>query len=228
MKKINFYEFLGIMIGDGCLLYYPNHRIYGIDITGNAIEEQDYYQKIAKFLKEEFNLKPRIYIKHQPKGDGLKLIVYNKHFAELLLKYGITSKKTYNISIHPDLMSWDKNKYILRGIFETDGSLYFSKSKTSISNPSYPRLEIKTASPKLADQIVSLLKEHSFKVQSHQNGTTKVIYLSGEKMLNQWIEEIGFNSSKNWTKYQFWKKFGCYLPKMDLPTRIQLLNHGKS
>ncbi len=145
MKNINFYEFLGIMVGDGCLLYYPKYRIYGVEITGNAMEEQDYYQKIAKFLKEEFNLNSKIYVKHQPKGDGLKLIVYNKHFAELLLKYGIVPSKTYCIELIQELIEWNKSQHILRGIFETDGSLYFSKSKIKIRNPSYPRLEIKTA-----------------------------------------------------------------------------------
>lgn len=63
MDKINFYEFIGIMIGDGCLLYYPDKRVYGIEITGNAEEEKDYYDKISKFIETKFNKTPRIFKK---------------------------------------------------------------------------------------------------------------------------------------------------------------------
>lgn len=212
------------MIGDGCLLYYPKHRIYGIEITGNATEETDYYDKIARFIKNEFNLKSRIYVKHQPLGLALKLVVYNKKLAEFMLNCGITTNKTYTIKISDEFLTWKKSKFILRGIFETDGSLYFSKSKTKTDKPSYPRLEIKTASFCLAKQIMEILNKNGFKAHCHQNGSTKVVYLSGVNMLEKWVKEIGFNSNKNTSKYLLWKKLGYYIPKISLQNRLSLLN----
>src|SRR3989344_697575 len=162
MDPVNLFEFIGIMIGDGCLLYYPEYGIYGIEITGNAIEERDYYERIREFIIREFHLKPRVYVKHLKNGDGLKLIVYSKKLAEKVMSYGITRNKTFTIMISQEMLSWDKSKHILRGILETDGCLYFSKSKTSLGKPSYPRLEIKTASDRLARQIEVLLRENGF------------------------------------------------------------------
>ncbi len=223
MEEINLYEFIGIMIGDGCLLYYHEHRVYGIEITGNATEEKDYYQKIKRFIIKEFGLNPRVYVKYQKNGKGLKLVSYSKKLAENLMKYGIVRNKTFTITIPSEMLSWDKSKFVLRGIFETDGCLYFSKSRTAIKKPSYPRLEIKTASINLANQIVYILRENGFRANSHQNGSTRVIYLSGEEMLEKWLSEIGFSSDKNKTKYLLWKKLGYYQPKLSLPERIKTL-----
>lgn len=211
------------MIGDGCLLYYPKHRVYGVEITGNATEEKDYYEKISKFMQKEFNLKPRIYVRKEIKGEGLKLISYSKSLAEYLMSFGIKGNKTYTVGIPQQLMSWDKAKHVLRGIFETDGSLYFSKSKVTVKKPSYPRLEFSTVSSKLAKQIVQILNENGFSVHSRRNRSAIVIYMSGENMLNKWVEEIGFSSDKNWSKYLLWKKFGCYIPRLALPDRLSIL-----
>lgn len=225
MEEINLYEFLGIIIGDGCLLYYPEHRVYGLEITGNATEEQDYYLKIKNFITKEFNLNSRVYVRKMKNGTGLKLVVYSKKLAEKMMTYGITKNKTFTITIHDSLLSWEKSKFILKGIFETDGCLYFSKSKPLIGKPSYPRLEIKTASLALANQMVSILKENCFNPHDHQNGTTRVIYLSGKEMLEKWIQEIGFSSLKNKTKYLLWKELGYYIPKISLPERISHLSN---
>ena len=130
MQQINFYEFIGIMIGDGCVLHYPRHRIYGIEISGNADEEKDYYQKIAKFIKEKYNLNPKVFVKKSKQRKGLKLRVYNKRLAENLIAWGISGNKTFTTKIPEELLlDWQKSKFVIRGIFETDGSLYFSKTK---------------------------------------------------------------------------------------------------
>lgn len=121
-------------------------------------------------------------------------------------------------------MAWRFSKHIIRGIFEADGSLFFSKSRKTTSFPTYPRLEIKTSSKKLATQITYLLKRKEFKVNkmpSKYDKTTR-IYLSGQKMLEKWVEEIGFSEPKTISKYNFWKKFGCYIPKIGYKIRKEL------
>ena len=49
-EKINLYEMLGILTGDGCMRYYPHKSVYGIEIAGNADDEVDYFQKISVFF----------------------------------------------------------------------------------------------------------------------------------------------------------------------------------
>lgn len=220
---INQYEFLGIVIGDGCLLYYPKHHIYGLEITGNPYEEQDYYQEIKKFIENKFDLKVRVYTRKLKKGNGLKLVCYGKRLADWLKVHGIKRKKTYFTSIPSHLLDWKFSKFIIKGIFETDGSIYFSKSKKH-PYPTYPRLEICTASLKLAGQIVSILNDNGFKAKSYIKHNTITIYMSGENMINKWKKEIGFAGLKNHTKYDLWKKFGFYIPRISLQERLALLS----
>ncbi len=223
--EFNLYEFIGVLIGDGCLMDYPHLRAYRVEITGNVVEERDYYEKISSFLQAEFSLKPKVFTRTYNDGSrGLKLLVNNKKFVSFLKnEYGFTNNKTYTVEIPNHLMTWEKSKHILRGIFETDGCLYFSKSRVTTNKPTYPRLEITTVSIKLANQIIKILKENGFSVQNHKNRSSTVIYLSGEEMLQKWINEIGFSSNKNWSKYLLWKKLGYYIPKITLPERLSLL-----
>ena len=224
MNEINLYEFIGIMIGDGCLLYYPNKSVYGVEITGNVIEERDYYEKIARFLRSTYSINPKVFTRNYKDGSkGLKLVFRNKEFTLFLRSFGLTRNKTYTVTIPEKLLEWKKAKHVLRGIFETDGSLYFSRSRITTKMPTYPRLEITTVSIGLAEQIIQILKENGFRVQSHKNRSSIVIYMSGENMLYKWIREVGFSSAKNRTKYLLWKKLGYYIPRLSLPDRISLL-----
>jgi len=97
-------------------------------------------------------------------------------------------------------------KYIIRGLFETDGCLYFSRIYPGAMH-TYPRLEIKTNSRVLVEQLVQILKSQAFVVHSRtsKSDSTVAVYLSGQAMLNKWANEIGFSSQKNKTKHALWK-----------------------
>lgn len=225
MTKLNLYEIIGIMIGDGCVLYYPEKAVYGIEISGNVDEEKEYFEMISSSLEKMFDKKPRISIKYSSKGRCLKLVLWGKSIAEYFIKLGITPRKTYTARIPTSFLSWNKSKHIVRGLFETDGSLYFSYSKANGLYPTYPRLEIKTVSLELANQLYFLLKNQSFNVQLRKTESTYCVYVSGVKMLNKWVKEIGFTNERSKTKYLFWKKYGYYIPKMSQQRRkILLLN----
>ena len=227
-QKLNLYELLGIILGDGCIYYYPKNGIYGLEISGNAEEDQEYFLKISNFIENLIGKKPRIVTKIEKLGKSLKLVVYSKKFAEYLINdMGITCQnKTFEGTIPKRFLGWKYSKHIMRGLFETDGSLYFSKVN-EIS--SYPRVEIKTSSKMLASQIISILEQKSFKPHKRTNTSDSTIgvYISGQIMLEKWVQEIGFGSTKNLSKYLLWKKLGYYTPKISLKNRLELLEDSK-
>jgi len=206
-QKLNFYELIGIILGDGCIYHYPEKRVYGLEVSGNAKEDHEYFLKISSYIENFIGKKPRIYTKIEKLGKTLKLVVYSKKFANYLInEVGITNKnKTFNATIPRKYLDWKYSKHVMRGLFETDGSLYFSKVN-NIS--SYPRVEIKTSSKELANQIVDILKQKGFKPHKRTNkgDSTIGIYVSGPIMLEKWIKEIGFGNIKSLSKYLFWKK----------------------
>ncbi|MBS3155812.1 hypothetical protein J4413_01105 [Candidatus Woesearchaeota archaeon] len=226
MRKTNIYEFIGVIIGDGSLLYNPKRRVYRLEIAGNATEDYPYFLKLKQFMVKSMGYTPKIRFRTHKKGRSICLYLDNKKFLEFMKSLDLPfGKKTFTITIPSNFLNWKYSKHIIRGIFESDGSLYFSKSKITTNKPTYPRIEIKTSSEKLVYQIKSILSENGFSVQTiapKRDKATK-IYISGERMLNKWIDEIGFSSRKNLTKYLYWDKLGYYTPRSTLRQRETLL-----
>ena len=156
-------------------------------------------------------------------GRGIRLYIDNKKFVEFLMyELGLTSgNKTYTIKIPEKYLNWRDCKHVIRGIFDTDGCFFFSKSKV-FKYPTYPRVQIKSASLNLVNQLTQILKNQGYKIQvtsSVKDGKTHTMYLSGEEMFEKWFKEIGSSSIKNIIKYEFWKEKGYHIPNLTLKER---------
>lgn len=173
--------------------------------------------------------KPKIRIKKEKLGYGLRLYTYNKKFLDYLIKdLGLKqSPKTFTNKIPKKLLPWEYSKYILRGLFETDGSLYFSRNKNK-NHHTYPRIKIKTSSINLVKQLITILKNQGFRptIRKSKSDRTFGVLLSGNNMLDKWHEKVGFNTIKNLSKYVFFKQNGYYIPKMSISERLFVLKRG--
>ena len=135
---------------------------------------------------------------------------------ELVFPFG----KKGEIKIFSDLS--DKQILpVLRGFFDTDGSIYFTKNNSKIRN--YPIIELSTHSKSLLIQMKQRLVRLGFNpIVSHFKDSIK---LHGKKSLLMWFRFLGSNNPDKFSKFHFWKKKG-YCPKsieMDLKTRLKLL-----
>ena len=127
-------ELIGIIIGDGNVYYNPKLGKYYFEITGDPKLEREYFEYVSNLVQEIIHKKPTIRIG----GRGLKLRLYSKEFIEFLVyklnfPYG---KKSEIITIPRKINNWNLSKYCIRGITDTDGSLFLSKkgnNKFSIS-----------------------------------------------------------------------------------------------
>ncbi len=221
---MNLYELIGIIIGDGNIIYNPKNRTYRLEITGNVEEDGIYFQKIASFIEKKSINKVHIRIKKEKKGIGLRLHINDKKYVEYLinvlgLPYG---PKTFTIKIPNKFLNWRYSKHIIRGICESDGSIYFSKSKFG-KYPTYPRIEIRTSSHNLIKQIMRILLQRGYSVNLLECDKTAKIYVSGIKMFYKWNQEIGFTNFKNISKFMLWSRLGYYIPKTNSAERVNIL-----
>ena len=207
------YEFYGILMGDGCIsrYYSCNHLHHELRIDGNAITDVDYYYNYVVPLITKITgrvPKPRfrkdckgMYITFQDKGFALFLHTY--------LEFPIGKKG--NIIIKNEvLQDFEKLKHVLRGLFDTDGCIYFTKNNSE--ERYYPILEITSYSFDLITQLKSALTLAGFKVKiSHYQDSIK---LHGKENLFKWMELIGTSHPDKRSKFDFWRKYG-YCPKID-------------
>lgn len=233
-------EFLGWHLGDGCISI--NNRYSEYTLTGDIIEEYPFYKdiilpKFNKIFKKE--LKKPVQLKKYKSVGVCGIYIFNKKFISFLQKkYNLTHGKKINISV-PDIIRTKEQKInFLRGLFDTDGSIYFCKSNFKTKNYSFynnfhykPKIQLGTISKNLMDQVYKILIELNFspryykpRKQRENENIMYIIVLDLNKDAKRWITEIGFKNMKHISKIKVWKKFGFVPPRTTLSERNKLLN----
>lgn len=230
-------EICGIHAGDGYM------RIRGnkgeVDISGH-LEEKDYYDNcVVPLFKKAFGLDLRP--KSFPRG-SYGIVIYNKKIAESLNNLGFPSvEKSLTVKVL-DITLKSKDKFLyasfLRGLFDTDGNLYFMNRKTERhykddkkKHNYYPLIRLRTSSKTLCEQMSLMIDElnikyfvSSYKPKKLNENEMFTITVSGSERLNKWMELIGMKNSVKLTRYLIWKKFGFCPPNTNLQQREDILN----
>jgi len=189
-------ELIGIIIGDGFLESTPGH--YRMGIVGDPIGDREYYHYVKRLIKEVWGKDVKIVHRQR----GLRITFSSKNvFKELSQDYGIPigEGKSSKVVIPGCILeSWDLTKNTIRGLVDTDGSVFTSDKPGS---PRYPSIEITTSSIELAGQVRSALIEQGFrvaKIWGYKSKNSAIrsykIPLNGEKNVAKWLEGIGFSN----------------------------------
>ncbi len=225
-------ELIGIILGDGCISPSGHNEVA---ITGDLEEEQEYYNNhvvplfnrtiAIPLLRKE--IKPRAY----PSVGVYGIYVFNKKLIKYLT---VTMKLNIKGSVNEipmEIMKIQKPeiwKALLRGLFDTDGSVYFDKIRGINKRP---KIKFSTASRNLLKQVIDLgnrLGFHFYVNKPYKGKRDKnynyAIELQRKTEIQRWFREIGFNNSKHRTKYLFWKLFGFYIPRSTIKQRKELIN----
>ncbi len=189
-------ELVGVIIGDGHI--YRKNRKYQIGVTGNPITDREYFEKLKILIFKEWKKEVKIKIG----GRGLRIVFDSKEICSFLindLKMFHGRGKCEKTEI-PEIIYNDPIlvKHTIRGIADTDGSVFVSK-KPGIEK--YPSIEITTTSKNLASQISQTFISKGFKVSKRNHQSKKLnslraykISLYGNKNLLMWMKEISFSN----------------------------------
>jgi len=114
--------------------------------------------------------------------------------------------------------------HFLKGLFDTDGYLKFSKQTKDYHY--YPRIRLCFQNSPLVYDLKTILKELGFNYGFNKDARFNTVYfeISGKENLEKWVKMIGMNNPVHKTKYLIWKKYGLYIPKSSLKSRVEALN----
>lgn len=184
-------EELGIHIGDGSL--YLTKRRAEFRVGGNPKDEWDYFLKfLIPLYKKLFNIEPKV----RREKTAICLAIYSR--AIVTFKTNVLNlpagKKSHLINI-PEIISRNREFFIpcLRGIFDTDGSVYFDKSQNR------PLIDITSFSSTLLETIRKYTKKLNFHIYYSGKHHLKI---QGWKDFNLWIKLIGSNNPKNIIRFE--------------------------
>ena len=176
-------EFIGIMLGDGHISHTQ------VTVTLGS-KEDEYVQYVSKLMNEIFNTNSRICIRRT----GYKVVYIGSVLAVKWLEtMGLTHNK---VKYQVDVPKWifTKDSYIknaIRGLIDTDGSVYKLKFGVQISfcNNSQPLLNS-------ARLMLIKLGFHPSKICNN-----KQFYLTRQQDLKKFFKEIGFSNSKHYRRF---------------------------
>lgn len=195
-----FLEFYGVLLGDGWIsnLRYKNKEINIIGISGHYKLDREFFVYLKEKIRLLFNRKA--YLKERLKYNSIELSFGHKKLINFLnKKLNFPIGKKINLKIHNEIYNagFNKMKYVIRGIFDTDGSFYLDR--TPAGKP-YPCISIKMKAPKLIDQIRDTLLKEEYKVIEYSLGEQKQIKLKGMIQLEKWMRYIGSSNPKHQNK----------------------------
>jgi hypothetical protein len=180
-------ELIGAILGDGNI--YDKRPSY-IELCGNPSTDLDYFEHVLlPIVRTEIHRNPRLFVR----DGGLRFRINSKSFVEWLQEAGVPAGEAKAHGTIPNFIVAQNELLIncIRGVFDTDGSVYFDKRAT-YRRP-YPRIDLHMRNLMLLEQLTVLLRNlgipHSF-VRSRGS-----IETAGVDALRDFLETIGFSNS---------------------------------
>jgi intein/homing endonuclease len=208
--KINelFCELYGALMGDGCISRFKDSE--GVErlviyISGNKKLDSDYLLDFQKRIKNEFNISSYFY---RYKSRNLCFLsIHNKSFASFLNQFGFPIGLKYGKLKIPERilqLSWDAKKMLIRGLFDTDGSICAKKRE----GYKYPQISISLKDGIVLKQLYKLLRERGYPCWISGDNLS----IRGAGCTKKWMSDIGSSNKRNLFKYDYWLKNGV-IPK---------------
>lgn len=194
-RNKEFAEFYGIMLGDGNLTKLQGYKLgtYMIRIAGDSRYDYEYLTGFVKSLIEKlFKIKAKI-----GKFSGQNAIfvqAHSKKIADFLEGEGFKSRNKIKNKL--SIPSWIKEnylflKYCLRGLIDTDGSIFIMSNK----DLNLLRISFTNYNKKLLNDVKTGFEKLGFKPSKIISN--KQIFLSSKSDIEKYLKEIGFSNLKH-------------------------------
>lgn len=186
-------ELIGAFIGDGFSGCYRSG--FMTQFTGDATLDKEYFTTflIPALKASGPQINPRLRVIH----NVLRLTVYSRDFHDFFVKrLGFNSGKKGESAVIPkEVLSSGQDIVCacIRGVFDTDGTIYFDKR--SVYHKPYPRIELHMRSEILLIQIRTFLE--SLHIIARVNDNNNRLQINGFKNCRSFVYKVGFTNKRH-------------------------------
>ena len=186
-------EFIGIMLGDGSIGIYDTKvgnkikKHYVVKVTLDS-RNKKYISYVSNLMKEILDVEPKLHFKKKENAADIRIFRREK-VNYVLNEIGLKISPKWNKMEIPDKFMKEKlYPHILRGLFDTDGSV----TRFNNNGILYPRIEIKICPSPAQKQFMNILNKLGihYKIQKLDRGEIRV-RISGKNELEKWFNVIG-------------------------------------
>lgn len=222
----------GVHIGDGSLQIIDGST-HSIRYFGHSEDDYLYYRDVLPAIVQQLYNK-KVQPGKRKKGKTCYISICSKKVAffkrDIL---GLPAGNKIHLQRLPSFIVEDDIllKNMLRGIADTDFSLYFKKNREGLSV--YPEISCVMSNKMLVHELAKFLGHFGFRVTTQfgvkreRNGTVTIehrVSFCGRAQLASWMSTVGFWNPKHYTKYLIWKRFGFCPPQLSTSERLMILN----
>ncbi len=216
-----FSELLGAFVGDGWTSQGNNSKM--LVISGNPLDEKEYYERIKGLFKQVFGIEVRPRHFHYWKTYGV--MVCKPKIIEEFHKMGMPLGHKSSIVTVPTSVLNDKKFHVpfLRGLFDTDGTIYFQKSYNSNASKwqknhrHVPIIELCSVSPDLMKSVYKMFRDLGFnfrfvkkRISKRGRYTEHKIRITGKGNIRRFFKEVHPKNQRHVNKFNLWLKQGFY------------------
>jgi DNA-binding transcriptional regulator WhiA len=218
-------------MGDGSLVRMKTGRLR-FQLRGHITEDRDHYEN---FIIPTFNktvaiplMRKKISTVAYKKRNCYGIATENKSVTKFLLSLGLPLGTKNDVHVPEWIKNDDENsKAFLRGLMDTDGSVFFSNSKKHTGMT----FDIGLTSQRLINDVYQMLLSLEFhpymlkpyKKKKENEKTLYKVRIKRKADLEKWINEIGFSNPKHETKTKIYKLKGYCMPNTTLNQRKEIL-----
>jgi len=196
-------ELIGAYVGDGHLSKHTHGRTYILQFTGHLDLDYKYYKNtINPIIKKLFN--KNLHLTNVRNKNYFRVNCYSKEIGLFLKnRFDLTlGNKIHVVKIPNEIMNSNKDFIYstIKGIFDTDGCIFFDKRK--IYKKPYPRITLNTCSDNLRKQLEEILsKDFKMYFSKDKRNNSNFVEIYGHKQIEKWIKLIGFSNERHFKKY---------------------------
>jgi len=160
-------------------------------MCGNPTNDREYYEQVLlPIAREELGKNPRLFLR----DGGLRFRINQKSFVEWLKQIGLPAGEAKGSAAIPDFIASSKGLLArcIRGIYNTDGCVYFDRRLTYLRP--YPRTELQMTNKPLLEQLDEVLSQMGINHSLVRRRASLSLETAGLEPLGRFLQRIGFSN----------------------------------
>jgi len=195
-RSVELAKLIGIMLGDGGI-----RTKYQLTVSFNYKTDREFTEHVAGLIKRLFAVEH--IIAKRKDSLGADIVISSVSVVDFLLKQGL--KAGNKVKNQVDIPLWIKSnmefqKACLRGLVDTDGSLYCHRYKVNNKWYEYLKIDFTNCSKPLLNSVYTILS--GLKIKSSLKGVH--ITVSSQADVNRYLARVGSSNPKFLDR---WKRF---------------------
>lgn len=189
--SIDLAEAVGIILGDGTISRFQ------VSIATSALVDREYADYIESVFRRLFKIDV---VRQKIRKNTLRLTLSSRQLVEYFNKMGLCvgNKIRNNVQI-PKWITNNKDylKSCLRGLFDTDGCVYYHRHTTRGREYNDIGWEFRNLNRNLLENFQNFLLKKRFNSKMKENG----VWIYNRRDIHRYFKEIGSSNPKHISKY---------------------------